>query len=420
MDPAGITFESFAAEVLALYHLPLRRVSTFRKMRQVLEEFGRLCGRAADLSPATVAAWIAAHPGRRASTTRTLLSTLRAAAGYGEARGYLTSPFRAWKLHRFIPRTDDEPIERHITTADVARILRRADAEASAGDWPSRRLRVLVYLAAFTGARASEILALRVEDLDLTDGSATIRPNHRRPLKTRSSRRTIPLPGPLRAALAEWLGRADRPSPWLLPHGGLDGPWTSGGPGYKALDQVKALGRRAGVDRVTLLAFRHTFATSADRWQIGTRTLSSHIPGCGIDTPIRRSSAGPPSGSATSPTPLPCPTTRAATRRHPRHDRQIFTHSGRGRRRIADLDGTPLPMLQGQVTLTPYREHITREVVTDQRINNIRLIAPLAHGRRRQPPERVLGQHQRLPLAHQPGASAAFRLTFSAMAGILA
>ena len=57
------TWEEFARDVLALYLVPLRRPATYRKMRQTLLEFSTACDRPADLSPATIAGWIAAHPG---------------------------------------------------------------------------------------------------------------------------------------------------------------------------------------------------------------------------------------------------------------------------------------------------------------------------------------------------------------------
>src|SRR5262249_29171583 len=56
-------------------------------------------------------------------------------------------------------------------------------------------------------------------------------------------------------------------------HTELDGPWLHGPRGQKAYEQAKAIGRRAGVEGATLLAFRHAFATAADHFQIGTKAL---------------------------------------------------------------------------------------------------------------------------------------------------
>lgn len=270
----SVPFSVFSGEVLSLYQSPIRRVSTFRKMRQVLGEFAAICPGTADLSPAVVARWVADHAGRRAATVRTLLSTLRAACRYGEFRGYLRSPFSVRRLSAWVPRADDEePVGPRLSAGDVGRVLALADLEALGGGWEARRLRVVVYLAAFTGARASEVLGLRVEDLDLVAGVLRITPNARRSLKTAASRRAVPIAGALRAVLEPWAGRADRVSDWLVPHTELDGPWLHGPAGGKAYQRVKALGERAGVPGATLLAFRHAFASAADEAGIGVRAL---------------------------------------------------------------------------------------------------------------------------------------------------
>lgn len=283
MTEGSVPFDQFAHEILALYHPPLRRVSTFRKMRQVLAEIGAICPTTGDLSPAAIAGWITTRPSRRSSTIRTLLVTLRAAARYGEARGYLTSPFRFRSVAQWVPRADEEPVRAHPGALEVAKVLLQADREAEAGAWHARRLRVLVYALAYTGARASEILALRAQDVELTQDVVWIRPHARRPLKTARSRRAIPIAGPLRSALENWLTRTDRPSDWLLPHTGLTGPWLSGAPAHKPIAAVRELGRRAGVEGLTLLGFRHAFATSADHWQIGPKALQNLM---GHTTPI--------------------------------------------------------------------------------------------------------------------------------------
>jgi len=274
MTPGSIPFASFSAEVLALYHPPLRRVSTFRKMRQVLEEIGAICPTTADLSPATIAAWITAHPTRRSSTIRTLLVALRAGLKYGEARGHLSSPFRFRSVAQWVPRTDDEPARTHPGATEVGKVLLQADREAEAGAWHARRLQLLVYALAYTGARASEVLALRADDIDPVRAVVWIRPHARRPLKTARSRRAVPIAGPLHRVLETWLARTDRHSDWLIPHTRLDGPWLSGAPTAKPLAAVRELGRRAGVEGLTLLGFRHAFATSADRFGIGSKALT--------------------------------------------------------------------------------------------------------------------------------------------------
>lgn len=65
----------------------------------------------------------------------------------------------------------------------------------------------MVLFAAHTGARRSEMLRARCEDVDLAAGFATIREKKR--VRGRLTTRRVPLSGPLASALAEWMpGRA--------------------------------------------------------------------------------------------------------------------------------------------------------------------------------------------------------------------
>lgn len=271
--PRPIAWSRFVDEVLSLYDPPLRRKATRRKVRQVLAEFAPLCRTTGDLSPAAVARWLRQGDGRRPATVRTLLSSLRASCAYGESRGYLASPFRFRGLRDWLPEEEPEPIARHRPAAEIGRVLARADSEAQEGRWRPRRLRAVVYALAYTGARAREILGLHRDDCDLGSGILHVRPNARRPLKTRTSRRSIPIAGPLAPVLAGWLGRRDRPSEWAFPHAELRGPWLTGTVESRALGQVRALGERAGVPGLTLLAFRHSFATAAEGWGLGELAL---------------------------------------------------------------------------------------------------------------------------------------------------
>jgi integrase len=268
--PRSLPWSRLAAEALDLYAAPLRRPATRRKVEQVLAELAPICPTTRDLSPASIARWIADHPGRRPATVRSLLSALRAVCRYGEHRNYLTNPFGFRGIRDWLPDSGDhEPIRRHRSAGEIGLVLLEADSRAQDGRWEARRLRVAVYALAYTGARAREILGLRREDVDLDGRIAWIRPNPRRPLKTASSRRGIPIAGPLLAVLGDWLGRVDRRSDWVLPHTRLDGPWLSGTIASRALGEVRALGEAAGVPGLTLLCFRHSFATASEGWGLG-------------------------------------------------------------------------------------------------------------------------------------------------------
>ena len=66
-------------------------------------------------------------------------------------------------------------------------------------------------------------------------------------------------------------------SEWLFPGVRRLGPWLEGPPGQKPIDQVEALGTRAGVPGLTIASFRHTFASLAEGWSIGELALQRQL-----------------------------------------------------------------------------------------------------------------------------------------------
>jgi integrase len=163
--------------------------------------------------------------------------------------------------------------QRHLSRSELAGVLAQADAEAV--DWRGRRLRALVYLLAYTGMRSAEALGLEVGDCDFAEGLVSIRPNRARALKTASSAARLALAAPVVEVLRGWVRECG--SPWLFPGLRRRSPWLGGGPGIRAVDQVKALARRAGVPGVTLLCFRHTLATLAEVGGLGELELQRQL-----------------------------------------------------------------------------------------------------------------------------------------------
>jgi integrase len=266
------TWSAFTADVLALYLPPIRRLATYRKMRQVLAEFAAFCETTADLTPAAIAGWLQAHPERRPETTLALLRTLRAACTYGVLVSALEANPFTWRKPTAWVDWDVPELEPPVhTSEEMARVLTQVNVEASGGAWKATRLRALVYTLAYTGARKKEVLGLRIEDVDLVGGSIAIRTNRRRGLKTRSSSANLPIPAELGKVLAAWIPLTG--CDWLFPGAKRQGPWLEGPPGLKAIDQIKALGARAGVKGLTIASFRHTFASLAEGWGIGELAL---------------------------------------------------------------------------------------------------------------------------------------------------
>lgn len=277
----AITFPRFEAELLALYQPPLRKPATLAKIRQILGEIRSLTGikKTADLKPPAVAAWLETYrEGRRIATLLSHLRTFRTICRYAVHQSYLKSNPFDWRspcqwlqVDEGAPREDTDGFDRHLTTAEALRILAQADREASEGSWESGRLQALIYTFAFTGMRKMEVLGMRADDISLDDRIVHIRANPRRKLKTRGSAAPLAIAEPLADVLARWLPRIG--CEWAFPGLRREGPWLTGGPGTRPLDQVQALGKRAGVAGLTMLSFRHTIGTLAEGWGLGELEL---------------------------------------------------------------------------------------------------------------------------------------------------
>lgn len=267
----GIAYSEFEEEVLSLYAPPLRRKATWFKFRKVLQEFRVLPGivETTDLTPKAIVHWLELHKDRAPMTNRSYLGCLRTACNYAKRMGYLT--VTPWDIRRdwvtFDFDDDDDPVPRHLSLAEVDRLLSLLDAEARAGDWIEWRLQTLIYTYLYTGLRKSEALGLKVKDVNLGQGLIRIRSRRERKLKTRTSARLVGVPPDLFPILSLWITRVG--SEWLFPGIRRTGPWFHGGPGLKPLDQVKAAGVRAGVPHTTIHAFRRTIATHAKGLGLG-------------------------------------------------------------------------------------------------------------------------------------------------------
>jgi integrase len=148
--------------------------------------------------------------------------------------------------------------ERHYTFEQVRAMLKRATEEAVS--WPTKRLRALVYFVAYTGARIDEVIHLEWHDIEWNAGVAWLHHKIENELKTEDSAAPFGLPDKLITILREW--EAEKTCSWVFPNS-TGRPWKGGGPGYKHLDQLKALAERAGVKDATWKKFRHALSTHA-------------------------------------------------------------------------------------------------------------------------------------------------------------
>jgi integrase len=280
-----VSYQQFRQEVEEIYRL--RAKGTSCKMRQVLREIGELgITTMADLRPVTVARWVQAHPGRSPCTVESLLRSFKSAVSIGLASGYLTTNPLAVRV--VLPEPPPTPKRRHYSIAEVEAILERARQEARRFRsrrrmWRAARLEVLVMIYAFAALRKSEALYLMWEDVDVAQSVIHVHPIKaiKRKLKTHASAAPVPMAPQLVEAIDRWkhrcgiLAAAPQPADWLIPNVSRTNAWTGGPPGQKPLCQVGALGQRAGVPGVTILGFRHSFASHAPRWGISREMVQA-------------------------------------------------------------------------------------------------------------------------------------------------
>ena len=133
-----------------------------------------------------------------------------------------------------------------------------AEATEPKDRWNRRRLRALVYFVAYTGCRINEAVHLEWKDLDYGKGVAWLYFKVENDLKTEGSQAPFGLPARLTEVLREW--QADKTCDWVFPNNKLK-PWKTGAPGFRAFDQLQALGERAGVKGANWKRFRHAMST---------------------------------------------------------------------------------------------------------------------------------------------------------------
>lgn len=280
---ARVTWSAFSDEILTLYTPPLRAKATYFVVRQVLRELGEAGIKTTrDLTEAAIARWVLATSALRSpARICTLLRTLRPITGRAKRYGYCKYDPMEGRPPKSWLRTDAvgarTKVLRARPIASIGRVLDLVDQEAAGGDWAAERLRALIYLYAFTGVRKGEALYLQVSDIDLVDRRLLITPKDGWRPKTLASAAPLPIVAPLVQVLAHWLPLTG--SVWVFPGMRRVGPWTSGAPGTKPLDQIKAAGERAGVPGLTILGFRKTIGTYGKAWgfsQLELKALLRH------------------------------------------------------------------------------------------------------------------------------------------------
>lgn len=271
----AITIAAFEREIRSHHAGKDHAPSTLRQVDFLLREL-RAAGvrRTSDIRTSTITEIKRRNPRWSPASLRSYLRALRAMCRRAKKSGWLrVDPFDLDPIPTWV-RDDARaaPAKRHwsLGPAEIRRVLELADREAESGDWCARRLRAYVWALLMLGMRPGELQRLEVWDVDLARRVVTIRAKDVpvqgkgerwwRP-KTVGSAATIPIGDRLAGVLAEWIPQTG--CRWLFPGTKRRGPWTSGGPGVRPLDQVKDLGKRAGVPGLWQKTGRKSVGTNA-------------------------------------------------------------------------------------------------------------------------------------------------------------
>jgi len=255
-------------EILAIYAAPMRAKATLAKHRHVLDIWQKHCPNPRKIDVVTISEIIADRSKVLAATSvNSMLRTMRTQCKFFVAQGYLSrSPFDA---RSFFIREKKATGPKHQTIAELQRLFETADLEARTADsisrrWKARRRRALLYLLAHTGVRKMEALTLRTENVNVVERFLLIEDNDEigYETKTVASRASVPMTSKCAFVLADWLQHVC--GKFVFPQITADRPWIMGKTGYRPLDEIKALGERAGVKGVTLHSLRHSYATHAE------------------------------------------------------------------------------------------------------------------------------------------------------------
>jgi len=282
MRTTAIPFDRFRDELLRLYDPPHRAAATRRQIRSVLDLVTALGVKTtADLTSVMVARFIEARPpGQSPRTLQSYLRVLRGICNNAVINGYLrVSPFALRRVSQWLGRIGPPAEKKHYSRDEIRRVLSlmAADVEVTAGwsQWRARRLYALTATVAYCGLRASEALFLHAADIRLEARFIALTDRGRdggKRLKTEAAAAPVPIPEALVPILTDWLShRLDHPSDfpippceWLFPTLNRKGPWTGGPPGTKPVQRLQAVAQRAGIEGMTLLSLRHSWATHAE------------------------------------------------------------------------------------------------------------------------------------------------------------
>lgn len=257
------TVADLAEQYLDEHLRPKRKPSTIREFerivrKEILPKLGRF--KLEELEPAHVARLHSAIGTRGAKRTANYtLSVLRAMLGFAERRHLIP---RGTNPAALVERLPERSRERFLTAEELGRLGDvLAEIERTGEQLPTAILALRLLI--LTGARRSEILSLRWEDVD-RDAGFLIFPEHKTSGKDGRPKR-LPLTAPVAALLAT--APREQGNPYVCfgarpgePLATLQHVWTRAR-------------KRASLEGVPLHSLRHSFAT------VGAAAVGLHVVG---------------------------------------------------------------------------------------------------------------------------------------------
>lgn len=226
------------------------------------------------------------------STQRAYLACLSNLMRRAKAEGFVTSNPVGDLLPEHKPQANGDYEADYLEPDEAALLYEAARAYEPPEDGGTPHIFPIIGLFLLTGMRKSELLGLRVEDLDFERKQIRVRPNEWRGLKNKYSRRTVPLWPQARKLLREYMFNREEPLGDLLFPSHVGERESQIRDMRKTLD---AVGKLAGFEegRIRTKIFRHTYASvrlqTLDAGQpVAPFTVARELGHSGTDMIMRR------------------------------------------------------------------------------------------------------------------------------------
>jgi integrase len=280
--PVGpVAWSQFHAEIASDFSYPKcskQHAGRFRLVCRMMEEIG--VETTDDLNLAMVDLFIGSRQWKSKYYLQSLLIMVRTITHLAVRFRYReVSPFTIKPISKYV-KCGKPPGTRHLTLLQCRALLeslkRETEQRQGWSRWKACRLELCVNIALYTGIRRNELLRLQIQDIDLSARLIRLNAhNEEGRLKTDASEDSVPIPEALAPIIDEWVRRwrlaapagfqlPDPVPPWMVPTCSRKSPWVWGSPESRAIAQLQAAGRRAGLGHITWHMLRRSLATALE------------------------------------------------------------------------------------------------------------------------------------------------------------